>query len=151
MNNDNARVIHAHCNSIAKEHRQMSPCNHAEQRKRLRKMSPKARKPNVPKNGYSLQNGEEMHRLHPDTFELHSQRVRNDVKVGQHVKVCLVGRTGQEPSERFWVWIVSKEATAKGFTFIGQVHCELWYTSKHGIGDGDMLQFGTEHILVIEQ
>jgi hypothetical protein len=147
----NAARIHAHCNSIAKEHRELGPCNHAAQDERLRSMPTEARRAKTLKNGYKLQNGEEMHRLHPDTFELHSKEDRNDVKVGQHVKVCLVGPTGDEPSERFWVWIVSKDATAHCFTFIGLVHADLWYTASHGIREGDMLQFGTEHILVIEQ
>ena len=113
-------------------------------------MSPKARKPKVPKNGYALENGEKMHRLHPDTFELHSQEDRNNVKVDQHVKVCLVGPTDTEPCERFWVWVVSKGETATGYRFIGQVHADLWYTTNHGISLNDMLQFGPEHILQIE-
>ncbi len=150
MKNQITRFIHAHCNSIAEKHRKGSPCNHKEQRERLRKVSPQARTPKAPKNGYALQNGEEMHRLHPATFDLHSQEDRNNVEVGQYVKVYLSGPTPSSPGERFWVWVVSKQATGKGFTFIGQVYSDLWHTAEHGISAGDMLQFGPEHILVIE-
>ncbi len=151
MNNHNIRLMHLYCNSISEEFRKPGPCNKAEKRKRLRKMSPEACKPKVPKNGYALLNAEEMHRLHPDSFELHAKEARNNVKVGQYVKMCLVGPTLTEPIERFWVWVVSKEATIKGSTFIGQLHIDLCCTAKHGISEGDMLEFATEHILVIEQ
>ena len=149
MKHTNIRFMHQYCNSIAKKFR-ASPCKHAVESEYIRKLSPDARKPKQPIHGYALVNGEDMHRLHPETFDLHSLADRINAKVGRHVKVGLIGPTKDEPSERFWVSILSKTATSNGATFIGQVHAALCFTAEHGISDGNIVQFGTEHILVIE-
>ena len=53
------------------------------------------------KPNYTLTNGEEMNRQHPDTFEIPTLRERKSLKPGKYVK--LIFEEKDKPSERMWV------------------------------------------------
>jgi hypothetical protein len=57
-------------------------------------------KPKALAKGWSLTDGEEMNRLHPDRFQIPSDLVRRNAEVGLHVKIALESRA--VPGERFW-------------------------------------------------
>ena len=58
---------------------------------------------------YSLDNAEEVHKQHPDTFWIPTQNIRENLQVGQLVKLLFRISNGSEDQvERMWVEITKK-------------------------------------------
>ena len=84
-----------------------------------------------------LNDAHEMHRMHPDTFEVPGVQDILELKnnVLTHAKVS-VG------DERFWVKVI----TYRDDTFIGTVDNDLIMADKHGLNYGDTIEFGVKHV-----
>jgi hypothetical protein len=103
--------------------------------------------PKKPARGWSLINGEEINRLHPETFKIPPDLIRRSIEVGVRVKIGL--SSGPSGGERFWVDVVSKQATPDNCSFIGKLFNRLVYSVGHGIRKGDLIEFRQQHILDI--
>ena len=109
--------------------------------------APSALTPKKPAEGWSLIDGEEMNRLHADTFPIPSDFVRRNIEVGLHVKIGL--RSSTSGGERFWLEILWRQATPGTCSFIGKVLSRLVYSVDHGIRAGDLVGFRKNHIIDI--
>jgi hypothetical protein len=89
---------------------------------------------------YELINGEEMHALHPATFEIPSWFDRYGASIGDMVKI---GVRADGSGERFWVAIIAIADNK----FIGVIRNNLVNTDTHGLSYGDEVRFGPEHII----
>lgn len=126
---------------------QPAPQDNARDAEALPEVAPTGVKPKKPAEGWSLINGEEMNRLHPDTFPIPSDFVRRNIEVGLHAKIGLDSSTSG--GERFWLEIVWRQATPDNCSFIGKVRSRLVYSAGHGIRAGDLIEFRKHHILDI--
>jgi hypothetical protein len=97
--------------------------------------------------GWSLINGEERNRLHPDTFEIPSKSRRRNVEPGLLVVIGLAN--AKHGGERFWVKVVSKGGTPENCTFIGEVRNPLIYSFAHSVHEDELIVFRQENILTI--
>lgn len=92
---------------------------------------------------YELENGEAMHRQHPDTFAMPQRAEREALLPGDYAKVVFLAN-GE--GERMWVEIGTTDADA-ATPYEGSlanqpiVHTEL--------AMGDLVQFGPEHVIQI--
>ena len=111
------------------------------------KAAPTTSTPTKPAKPWALTDGEEMNRLHPDTFPIPSELARRNVKAGAHVKIWL--ECPASGGERFWVEVVSKHATPDNYSFIGRVLNQLLHSSDHGIEIGDLVEFRMKNIIDI--
>jgi len=96
-----------------------------------------------------LLDGEEMHRTHPKTFEIHSSKAKRSLRPGDDVKICVeeftVERDGEKrvvPGERIWLRI-DEIAWPR---FKGHVLSELLF-KEHQLKTGDSVEFEACHIL----
>jgi hypothetical protein len=80
---------------------------------------------------------QEMHRLHPDTFEVPTLEELRGVKPGDHVKVS----TGDE---RFWVLVTR----VIGGIIEGTVDNDL-FMMAHGLRLGDTIRFRIENVYTL--
>lgn len=79
---------------------------------------------------------QEMHRLHPLTFEAPLQDDLDKLKAGEFVKVCCAN------TERFWCII----QTIEGNEITATVDNNLFHSAEHGIHFGDTVKFEKRHI-----
>lgn len=82
-----------------------------------------------------LVDAQEMHRLHPKTFDAPTPDDLLVLKVGDHVKICC-------GSERFWLEVLELTPDDK----VGKVDNQLFFTSEHGYVYGDLIEFELRHI-----
>lgn len=78
-------------------------------------------------------NAQEMHRLHPDTFDAPSEDELAAIRPGDSVKVCTGG-------ERFWVTVTQ----AGEAELTGTVDNDLVLTADHGLRYRDAVRFPRE-------
>lgn len=90
---------------------------------------------------YTLVSGVEMHNQYPDTFWIPSEADKNAVAPGDHVQLIFASAEGDMP-ERMWV-----KCTAAGARFTGRLDNVPF--DLEGIGLGDVVEFGPEHIIQI--
>src|SRR6266700_367449 len=92
--------------------------------------------------------GEERQRHFPSTFQIPTQKQRQELRLGDKVKVGLTGSKGKHPTpgERFWV----KLMTINESCLTGTVTNALVYSQVHGVDYGDTLTFETKHVLDID-
>jgi hypothetical protein len=81
---------------------------------------------------------QEMHRQHPDTFEVPPEAELDALSAGDHVKVCA-------GDERFWVLLT----TVEGRALKGTVANDLLFTNQHGLRRGDPVAFEKRHVYQI--
>lgn len=86
---------------------------------------------------------QEMHLLHPETFEVPTQEELDNIQPGDSVKVC-VGK------ERFWV-TVELIGTLVGMKDVigGIIDNDLVFTHEHGLKCGDKIKFEKKNIYSI--
>jgi hypothetical protein len=78
---------------------------------------------------------QEMHRLHPTTFEAPYAEELAAIEPGDFVKICTGG-------ERFWVKV--DEHTPPHL--VGRVDNELIGTDEHGLACNDVVRFEERHV-----
>ena len=92
---------------------------------------------------YELENGEAMHREHPNTFAMPQRAERETLLPGDYAKVVFLA---DGEGERMWVEIATTDPDADS-PYEGTlandpiVHLELSH--------GDLVQFGPEHVVQI--
>lgn len=86
----------------------------------------------------SIKNAQEMHFLHPSTFDAPSYAELQKIKVGNYAKIS-VGR------ERFWTQITEID----GDKLKGKIANDLVLTEEHGYKCDDMIEFKLENIYQI--
>lgn len=94
----------------------------------------------------TLVDGVKRNAEHPDTFLIPDACQRENVKIGDFVKVCVEFEGGESSGERFWVRVVSRS----GADFIGEVRNDLIFTECHELEFGNHFRFQAEHILTID-
>ena len=72
---------------------------------------------------------------HPATFQVPPPERLQRLAPGQNVQLCCQG-------ERFWVRITEADPPK----FKGMVNNDLFYTWKHGLDFGDVIEFTIDHI-----
>lgn len=87
---------------------------------------------------HKFEDAQQMHRLHPKTFDVPCQADLDAIGDGCYVKVC-------HNKERFWV----KIAIVNGDRIIGEV-CNMLINS-HPFGYGDMVEFQKKHIYCVQR
>jgi hypothetical protein len=111
----------------------------------------------IPKPIYTLIDGEEMSREHPQTFEIPSLEEREGLRLGDYAKVGLVlddafvGPAGCG-GERMWFEIIARSVGGKKML-------PLVYRGKlandpvviKGLAHGDLVTFSPRHVLSIEK
>lgn len=83
---------------------------------------------------------QEMHRLHPDTFEAPSLAELHAIAPGTAVKVCA-------QYERFWVLVETVDHDDD--TIAGHIDNDLLCTAKHGFSNGNRVVFRRCHVYQI--
>jgi len=68
------------------------------------------------------------------------------VKIGAEFEADTDGRTG----ERFWVVILSAFDRAGSACFRGKIDNDLLCTDRHGLSEGDEIEFNPRHILALD-
>jgi hypothetical protein len=96
-------------------------------------------------HGWSLENVDEQHRLHPRTYSIPRSEVRDALAPGQLVKLAFLSESpdGQWSGERMWVEIVAVESGR----YLGKLDNQPRYLGTLQIGDS--VQFGPEHVAAI--
>ena len=84
---------------------------------------------------------QQMHKEHPDTFDVPSQDELDNLKIDDSVKVCA------NHAERFWVTITE----INGEKITGLIDNDLLYTNTHGLKFQDIITFFKCHIYDIWQ
>ena len=95
---------------------------------------------------YHLENGEEIHAQYPDTFGLPARSVRENLKVGDIVKMIFVLNDpdpGVPGAERMWVTVSARQ----GANYVGELNNEP--ALVRGAKVGDFIEFGPEHVIDI--
>src|SRR5437870_1850063 len=90
--------------------------------------------PDLERDGWALDNGEERHRQSPDTFEIPSEAVRRSLKPGDTVKLLFREKDGPERSvqcERMWVRVTGME----GDRYVGRLDSQPVTSEVLGPGD----------------
>jgi hypothetical protein len=108
------------------------------------------RAPDLHKDGWRLNDGEEYHRAAPTTFHIPDLAVRKLLRVGDYAKLIfeIAVEGGEHPAvERMWV--VVRECTPNGYVgmLANQPHCvaennEFWH--------GTELPFECRHIISVQ-
>lgn len=93
---------------------------------------------------YTLINGIEMNKLYPDTFSIPSMQQKQNLKVGNSVKIGVCPIKGQN-NERFWMTV----SEISDDTIIGIVDNDLILSEFHGIFYKDTMIVKFENILDI--
>jgi uncharacterized protein YegJ (DUF2314 family) len=95
---------------------------------------------------YNFVNAQEMHKLHPKTFEVPSDEELNNIKIGDFVKICIYGKLEPDFSdidnERFWVEVTE----INNDEIIGTVDNEL---VEVDLKYGEKIKFKKENIYSI--
>ena len=95
---------------------------------------------------YHLENGEKLHAEYPDTFGLPKRSARENLKVGDIVKLIFV-LNDPDPSmpgaERMWVTV----SAGRGSNYVGELNNEP--ALVQGAKVGDFIEFGPEHVIDI--
>lgn len=93
---------------------------------------------------YSLDNGEELQRQFPDTFEIPDKKVRENLKKGDIVKLVFIikGKTNSQ-TERMWVAI--DKINPDGYT--GTLDNDPYCTDK--IKSGLKVKFTPKHVISV--
>lgn len=100
--------------------------------------------------GWALINGEQRHKETPDTFDMPPMAERVGLAPGKAVKIGVVSKVHTHKrfnAERFWVKILGHGRTLR---YLGMVTNDLVFTERHGLKDGDQIEFGPEHVLCTE-
>lgn len=100
---------------------------------------------------WGLINGEERHKDAPRTFHIPPLSVRLGLPPGKAVKIGMEERfktRNKFSGEKFWVRILGPGLRLR---YLGMVTNDLVFTKKHGLKDGDKIEFGAEHILLAEE
>jgi hypothetical protein len=85
---------------------------------------------------------QEMHRLHPDTFDAPSEEDLAALATGDTVKVC-------PDYERFWAVIEAIDHDDDVIT--ARIANRLMCSAKHGFHDGDVIHFQRRHVYLIHK
>ena len=104
------------------------------------------REPQLERDGWALDSGEERHRQSPATFEIPSAAVRRSLKLGDTVKLLFLflENDGTERSiqcERMWVQVDGME----GDRYVGRLASQPVISDV--LGPGDRITFGPEHVV----
>ncbi|MDO5066491.1 MAG: DUF2314 domain-containing protein [Propionibacteriaceae bacterium] len=96
-------------------------------------------------SAYTLDNGEELHRESPETFQLPSAEQRHTLQPGALVKLVFRGTdaAGAVRVERMWV-----QVTEKGDGYSGTLDNDPYHIV--GLAHGDTVAFGPEHVIQID-
>lgn len=98
--------------------------------------------------GYSFVNAVQMHKLHPDTFEIPTEEVRFNLQPGDHVKLIFKPRWKDGVTERMWVRVF-RRLNDKG-VYEGALANEPMYDLKRVIQFEDVVFFRPDHVADIE-
>lgn len=90
---------------------------------------------------WNMINGVEMNAAHPETFEIPDETDRNNIGIGEHVKI---GVQNSECGERFWVQVEHKTDDNR---YVGRVNNHLINFPE--IAFNSELVFGPEHVLTV--
>lgn len=102
------------------------------------------------KKHYSLLDGEEQNKLHPESFEIPTAEERLNVKPDTFVKLCFRipnAKKGKPSGERMWVKVLN--TTPLGGEYEGALANNPFFV--RGIKFGGRVQFSAKHILDIQQ
>lgn len=105
--------------------------DHLQNRQRLLETRPRPSKP-MP----AFMDAQDMAASNPGAFYAPSLETVMSVQPGQMVKVCA-------GSERFWVFVTERA----GSSFFGIVENALHHQDLHGLDLGDVVEFGSLHVL----
>ena len=89
---------------------------------------------------WTLADGEERHRLSPESFPIPSEGARADVQAGDLVKLIFEPSTGI--AERMWVTV-----TTGGDQLVGTLNSDP--AELHGLRAGDAVPFERRHVIAI--
>jgi hypothetical protein len=104
--------------------------------------------PALDEDGWELDNVEELHAQHPDTYHIPSRQERSSLRIGNRVKLVflfLTQRKGQEiiQGERMWCTIVE----VNDGRYVGTLdNCPV---TSEVVQPGDRIEFGPEHIATV--
>lgn len=100
---------------------------------------------------WSLVDGEQRAREHPDTFEIPSRGEREQLGLGDFAKLIFVtpSMLTQNVGERMWVRVLERKQVGKGpVSYRGQLDNAPGLIA--GLKAGDELTFKPEHVIEIE-
>jgi hypothetical protein len=100
--------------------------------------------PNVMAVAYTLDNGAELHREYPETFQIPPQSVRENLRVGDLVKLIFrIEFDGEAHVERMWVQITEVRAEY----YVGALDNDPYCTEE--IRSGMRVEFHADHVIQI--
>lgn len=90
---------------------------------------------------WKLESAAEMNAAYPDTFFIPSVKQRNNLRVGDFVKLLFASVNGSGFAERMWVEVV---AVGRGRTYVGRLDNQPFYLE--GLDLNDPVIFASDHV-----
>lgn len=95
----------------------------------------------INKKYYTIQDGEALNKLYPDTFYIPPKKVRNNLKSGTLVKMTIDGRDDFS-SDRVWVIVIGK----KNDVYIGKLDNHI----SNELPWGGIIKFKAKHVINLD-